>query len=79
MPKTGLNSAEWQERLSSFANGNFQFGRGQKPPKGSRWAKVLEAIVQCPKHCNASYVDIQGRQIACQCGYHITPEKVIIT
>ena len=71
MPKTGLSDAEWRKRLSQFAAGKFQFGRGQRPQKGSIRAKVLERVEKCPKHLNPVMLDPFKRKIKCHCGYHI--------
>ena len=70
MPKIGLSDREWKERLSSYAQGLFEFSRGQRPPKGSRRAKELEQVDKCPKHRNPVTHDPFGRKIQCTCGHH---------
>ena len=50
MPKKGLTSSEWRERLHKYADGSFEFGRGQRPMVNTVWAKELEMINKCPKH-----------------------------
>ena len=71
MPKLGLSDKEWRHRLSLFAAGKFQFGRGQRPPRGSIRAKLLERVEKCPKHRNPVQLDPFKRKIQCICGYHI--------
>ncbi len=70
MPKHGMSKREWNERLEKFAAGTFQFGRGQRPPKGSEAAKKLEKVERCPRHSNTSGVNLFGHKIVCVCGYH---------
>ena len=70
MPKIGLTKSEWRERLSLFAQGNFKFGKGQRPPRGSDRARELERVEKCPKHSNTMQIDPFGRKIQCLCGYH---------
>lgn len=70
MPKGALTNQQWRVRLHSYANGQFTFSTGQKPQKGSYWAKELGKIESCPKHKAASSVDVFGRSIICRCGYH---------
>ena len=50
--------------------GQFTFGRGERPRKGSKWHQKLEAIDKCPKHRNTSTVDVLGRKVSCNCGFH---------
>ena len=66
MPKDGLTSREWAERLEKFAAGFFEFGRGQRPPKGSDRAKLVEKIEKCSRHRNTSLFDPFGKQILCK-------------
>ena len=70
MPKQGLTDKQWHTRLQHYASGTFKFGRGQKPSKGSEWAKKLESIDACPKHRNKSLWDPLKRPIPCKCGFH---------
>ena len=70
MPKTGLSSSQWRQRLHLFAQGKFDFGRGHRPRKGSDRARELERIEKCPKHRNSVLVDPFGRRTQCNCGYH---------
>ena len=70
MPKTGMSDSEWRERILSFVEGKFEFGRGQRPPKGSSRAKQLQGVESCPKHCNKQLLDVLGRKIQCKCGFH---------
>ena len=44
--------------------------RLERPRKGSKWSQRLEAIDKCPKHQNTSTVDVLGRKISCNCGFH---------
>ena len=37
MPKNGPSAEEWKERLRAFANGEFQFRKGQMQAKGNHW------------------------------------------
>ena len=73
MPKTVLTAAEWKRRLSSYAQGEFSFGRGRRPPK---WAKELENINNCPRHRSVADTDPFGRKILCRCGYHVPKDAV---
>ena len=70
MPKQALSKMEWKERMKQYAVGSFQFARGQKPQKGSFWAKELMRIEACPLHKSTSKVDVMGRELHCYCGYH---------
>ena len=84
MPKEGLSSAQWKERLHNYAResaqwkerlhnyarGKFVFQRGQKPRGKSRWSKDLATIDKCPKHKSISTTDVYGNRIVCRCGYH---------
>ncbi|XP_065909953.1 uncharacterized protein [Dysidea avara] len=51
----------WEQRLRRFAAGE-QFGKGQKPAKGSRWDLAIQRIVACPAH--------ENRREDCVCLYH---------
>lgn len=70
MPKTGLDASQWRSRLHSYATGKFYFSRGQRPQRGSKWAKEVASIEGCPKHRARSGRDVFGRAILCHCGYH---------
>jgi hypothetical protein len=70
MPKTGLTPKEWNLRLREYARGTFNFGRGQKPPTKSHWAKEVEKIDSCPKHQTTATVNVLGQPIVCRCSYH---------
>lgn len=48
MPKEGLSRSEWMRRLRLCANGMYVFGRGQRPPPNSQWAKKRALIDACP-------------------------------
>ena len=48
MPKKGLTSSEWRERLHKYAVLNLDVVRGQLV--NTVWAKELEMINKCPKH-----------------------------
>lgn len=76
MPKVGLSEKQWKERLQSYANGTFVFGRGQRPGKSSKWTKVLEKIDKCPKMRGKADFDPLGRKLHCSCGFHIPVVKV---
>ena len=71
MPKTGLTPREWQRRLQDYANGRFEFGRGQRPPPSSKWGPKVVRIEQCPRHRGATR-NVFGQTISCVCGYHET-------
>ena len=79
MPKTGLSAVEWRRRLQQYAEGNFTFGRGQKPIRSSVWGKQLAAIDSCPRHRNVSARDPFGRKIVCMCGYHSAAQAGKVT
>ncbi|XP_072050117.1 uncharacterized protein [Amphiura filiformis] len=70
MPKTGRSDKEWRERLTGYAHGTFKFGKGQKPPKSSKWSKELDKIDKCPRHRSPSSRDPFGRILTCNCRYH---------
>ena len=70
MPKEGLTAEQWNARLKQYAAGSFTFGRGQRPGKGSKWAKKLKTIESCPKYKNPNKLDPYRRRICCKCGYH---------
>ena len=69
MPKKGLTNREWHQRLSLFAQGKFEFGRGHRPKKGTERAKELEKVEKCPKHRNPVLLDPLGRTIQCNLGH----------
>ncbi len=73
MPKVGLTDSQWRERLQSYVNGTYDFGRGQRPSRTSRWSTVLAKIEKCPRHRNPVSRNPFDQQIACLCGYHTTP------
>ncbi len=77
MPKHGMSKSEWKERLEKFAAGTFQFGRGQRPPKGSEAANNLEKVERCPRHLNTSTFNPFGKVIACVCGYHRSTSSAV--
>ena len=57
-----------------MALSGFNFGRGHRPPKNSRWANELVKIEKCPKHFNLARgaKDAMGRINQCSCGYHVS-------
>eukprot|EP00794_Sanderia_malayensis_P001630 gene1630-1808_t len=69
MPKIVLTTQEWKARIRAYANGNFQFGQGQWPPKGNRWHKELCKVDACPRRTKP-HKGIFGRVVNCVCGYH---------
>ena len=69
MPKTGLSPTRWKQRLRFYAQGEYSFDRGQKPPRNSCWAKELAKIEKYPWH-RAAGLDVFGRPVGCVCGYH---------
>ena len=74
MPKAGLAEREWRKRLEAFSQRKFRFGRGQRPPKGSKWAIRLERVEKCPLHLHPDQqFDALGRPMTCSCGYHKPP------
>lgn len=70
MPKVGITDREWKERLMQYVEGQFVFGRGQRPPKRTKRAIQLQKVESCPKHKNSQQLDAFGRRILCKCGYH---------
>ena len=58
MPKTGLSSSEWEDRLISYANKTFTFHHGQRPPSGSSIAKKILLIEKCPAHLTLGGKDL---------------------
>ena len=70
MPKTGLSPSEWEERLQCLANSTFKFRRGQRPPPGSKIAKKVSAIENCPSQGSFTGLSVLGTEIPCKCGYH---------
>ena len=70
MPKIGLSNTQWVERLKQYARGKYSFGRGERPPKESRWAIEIDKIEKCPKQGNLANYDPFGRMIPCTCRYH---------
>ena len=69
MPKVGQDQGEWLRRLRQYAMGQFHFSTGQRPPKGSHWAKQLASIDKCA--CKGGHRrDLFGRPLTCTCGYH---------
>ena len=79
MPKYGLTKREWEDRLEKYAAGTFQFGRGQRPPKGSERAKKLAKVEKCPRHLNKSLFNPLGQRIICVCGYHKSLSRAVST
>lgn len=79
MPKLGLSNKEWSERLRSYAEGKFVFGRGQRPSKSSKWTKEIEKIEKCPKMRAKADRDPLGRKLHCTCGFHKDSAKVTYT
>ena len=69
MPKKVKSDSEWRERLKEYANNNFKFGQGQKPPPNSKWTKVINQIDRCP--LKNSRKDALGRDLTCLCNYHV--------
>lgn len=70
MPKEGLTVHEWISRLRKYAQKEFQFTRGQNPPKNSKWYQKKVLIDKCPKHCSLSGKDLFGKPVQCICGFH---------
>ena len=71
MPKAGLDGREWERRLRLFAQGKFEFGRGNAPLSGSVWAKKRSDILKCP--VGKARIDLFGKTVSCTCGYHPKP------
>ena len=40
---------QWRQRLIKFVR-EGKFSRGEAPPKGSYWAKIVQEILECPAH-----------------------------
>ena len=76
MPKEGLSDDQWHKRLKAYAAGTFQFGRGQRPSKGTSRAQTVEKLEKCPRHRNRCVMDVFGRPITCVCGYHASSNTV---
>lgn len=70
MPKAGLTTHQWNERLTKYAEGSFKFERGQKPPKGTKWANILDKIERCQRQISGSSRNVFGVPIKCTCNYH---------
>ena len=71
MPKNGPSAEEWKERLRAFANGEFQFRKGQMPAKGSHWGKKINAIRNCPLFKSAGMRTlVTAEALKCSCSYH---------
>ncbi|XP_055011456.1 uncharacterized protein LOC129409435 [Boleophthalmus pectinirostris] len=74
MPKSQKPDAHWAGVMSLYAQGKYKFSTGQRP--GSRrWRAVLQRIQSCPLTPlvfgqTVRKVDIFGKTIPCQCGYH---------
>lgn len=76
MPKVGLTDSEWKRRLKLFAEGHFDFGRGNNPPRNSKWARSIDQIRKCPvQHAK---VDLFGNLNKCSCGYHETRVSILV-
>uniref|UniRef100_UPI00358E8398 uncharacterized protein n=1 Tax=Myxine glutinosa TaxID=7769 RepID=UPI00358E8398 len=71
MPKQGLTPSEWRRRLREYASGAFHFGRGQRPPKGSRWGNEITKIDSCSRHGRRGCTDLFGNRVWCKCSYHV--------
>ena len=78
MPKEGPSKAEWRKRLDDYANGNFSFGKGQRPGKGSRWEKEIEKIDCCPRK-SATKTNLFRMPVKCTCGYHVAKVNIVCT
>jgi hypothetical protein len=76
MPKKKMTDREWNERLSDYANNKFKFGQGQKPPKTSKWAKVIAKIDLCP--LKNGKLDALGRNLICDCNFHVKKVRKFI-
>ncbi len=71
MPNNGPSDREWWERLRDFAAGNYKFGRGDAPQKGSKWSGYLLKIKQCPLFVNPkAQKNLFGQPVACTCNFH---------
>lgn len=70
MPKGKKSDAEWKTRLRDYAKGKFQFGKGQRPPKNSKWAVLIDQIDKCPTKLSSGSKDLFGRVLVCSCEYH---------
>ena len=73
MPKDGLSHSQWLLRLKSFAAGEFNFQRGQRPPQNSEWAVKFAAVAKCPLQKNREGLDLFRNPLKCECGYHTGP------
>ena len=72
MPKKGPKPSQWREKLRAFAKGEYTFGKGQMPGKGSQWAIDVERIRKCPvfKFIKSGTRTITNEPVKCCCGYH---------
>ena len=71
MPKNGPSAEEWKERLCVFANGEFQFYKGQMPAKGDHWGKKINTIRNCRLFKSAGMcTPVTAEVLKCSCGYH---------
>jgi hypothetical protein len=76
MPKVGLTKEQWRERVQAFAQRSFVFGQGQRPAKGSFWARQIAKVESCPRFLSKYSKDLFGRPIRCSCGYHDTKVSI---
>lgn len=74
MPKEGLSNKEWQERLQKFAAKTYTFRTGSHPKKKERKLE-LQRVEKCPLQRSLQKIDIFGKPLQCECGYHVA--KVI--
>lgn len=70
MPKKAKSEKEWRERLKKYANNQFRFGQGQKPPPRSKWAELVNQIDLCPLKSGRTR-DALGRSLSCTCNFHL--------
>ncbi len=76
MSKSKKKRPDREPVVNQYVSGAFQFGRGQRPPKNSLWAKRFAKIDACPLKSSKGGTDVFGRQLECHCGYHKPQVKV---
>jgi hypothetical protein len=77
MPKKAKSEKDWRERLKKYANNEFRFGQGQKPPPRSKWAELVNKIDLCPLK-NGRLKDALGRSLTCNCSFHLKEVYVLM-
>ncbi|XP_027876109.1 uncharacterized protein LOC114146335 [Xiphophorus couchianus] len=73
MTKTGKPDSYWAGVMQLYAQGKFRFTTGKRPG-ARRWKSVIQRIDTCPLtpafNQKVRTIDIFGKKIPCNCGYH---------